>query len=65
MASITAPVAGSWGDPAWTAKVPNLWTGEGALGGVSTGAPSLAVMLRYVEKREKTWEKKKGKRRID
>ena len=33
--SITAPVDGSWGAPAWTAKVPKLCTGEGALGGVS------------------------------
>lgn len=33
--SITAPVTGSWGLPAWTANVPNPWTGEGALGGVS------------------------------
>ena len=34
-ASMTAPVEGSWGLPAWTARVPKLCTGEGALGGVS------------------------------
>lgn len=33
--SITAPVVGSCGLPAWTARVPKLWTGEAALGGVS------------------------------
>lgn len=32
---MTAPVTGSWGLPACTAKVPNLWTGDAALGGVS------------------------------
>ena len=32
---MTAPVEGSWGLPAWTARVPKLCTGEGALGGVS------------------------------
>ena len=34
---ITAPVMGSWGLPAWTARVPKPWTGDGALGGVSIG----------------------------
>jgi hypothetical protein len=33
--SITAPVTGSCSEPAWTASVPNPWTGEGARGGVS------------------------------
>ena len=37
MGSITAPVTGSCGEPAWTARVPNLWTGDGARGGVSMG----------------------------
>ena len=32
---MTAPVAGSCGLPAWTARVPKLAMGEGALGGVS------------------------------
>lgn len=40
MDSMTAPVEGSWGEPAWTARVPKLATGEGARGGVSTGAGS-------------------------
>ena len=35
--SMTAPVTGSWGLPAWTARVPNLCTGDAALGGVSIG----------------------------
>lgn len=33
--AITAPVVGSIGEPACTARVPKLWTGEGARGGVS------------------------------
>ncbi len=37
MASMTAPVAGSCGDPACTARVPNPWTGDGARGGVVMG----------------------------
>jgi hypothetical protein len=36
--SITAPVAGSCGAPAWTARVPKLWTGDGGRGGVATGS---------------------------
>lgn len=36
--SITAPVAGSCGEPAWTARVPKLWTGDGGRGGVDTGS---------------------------
>ena len=32
--SMTAPVVGSWGLPAWTARVPKLCTGEGTFGGV-------------------------------
>lgn len=39
--SMTAPVTGSIGDPACTARVPNFCTGEGALGGVSIGPPLL------------------------
>lgn len=42
--SITAPVTGSMGDPACTANVPNAWSGEGALGGVSIDC-SMIVML--------------------
>jgi hypothetical protein len=42
--SITAPVTGSCGLPACTAKVPNLCTGEGARGGVSIGC-SESVMI--------------------
>ena len=34
-ASMTAPVVGSCGLPACTARVPKLWTGDGARGGVS------------------------------
>jgi hypothetical protein len=33
--AMTAPVVGSMGEPACTARVPKLWTGEGARGGVS------------------------------
>lgn len=40
--SMTAPVEGSWGLPAWTARVPNLCKGEGALGGVSIEVLSAA-----------------------
>ena len=36
--SMTAPDTGSMGAPSWTARVPNLWTGEGARGGVSIGS---------------------------
>lgn len=43
---MTAPVTGSWGEPAWTARVPNLWTGDGARGGVSMGAWPLMILLR-------------------
>jgi len=32
------PVAGSCGAPAWTARVPKLWTGDGGRGGVATGS---------------------------
>ena len=42
--SMTAPVTGSCGEPAWTARVPNLWTGEGARGGVSIWC-SATVMI--------------------
>ena len=38
MGSMTAPVEGSWGEPAWTARVPKPWTGVGGRGGVVTGS---------------------------
>ena len=34
---MTAPVDGSCGEPAWTAKVPKLLMGDGGLVGVSIG----------------------------
>ena len=43
-ASMTAPVTGSCGDPAWTALVPNLCTGDGARGGVSMGSSNLVMI---------------------
>lgn len=44
MGSITAPVTLSIGAPAWTARVPKRWTGEGARGGVSIGsAPGMVI----------------------
>jgi hypothetical protein len=45
--SITAPEVGSIGAPACTAKVPNLWTGLGALGGVSIfGSSKVGILFR-------------------
>ena len=43
--SMTAPETGSIGAPSWTARVPNLWTGEGARGGVSIGSVVGNVIL--------------------
>jgi hypothetical protein len=43
--AMTAPVEGSRGEPAWTARVPNPCTGEGALAGVSI-QPSSFVRIR-------------------
>ena len=40
--SMTAPVVGSWGLPAWTAKVPKLCAGEEVLGSVPMGSSVLA-----------------------
>jgi len=44
-ASITAPVTGSCGLPAWTARVPNLCTGLGARGGVSMGCSGSVMAM--------------------
>jgi hypothetical protein len=43
-ASMTAPVTGSWGLPAWTARVPKPCTGEGARGGVSMGCSEMVMV---------------------
>lgn len=42
---MTAPVVGSRGEPACTAKVPKLWMGDGARAGVSI-QPSSFVRIR-------------------
>ena len=60
---MTAPVEGSWGLPAWTAKVPNLCNGEGALGGVSIEALSAAgdiLLYRFQVRREDRREKRES-----
>lgn len=44
MGSMTAPVTWSMGAPAWTARVPKPWTGDGARGGVSIGPSPGRVM---------------------
>lgn len=45
MDSMTAPVAGSCGLPACTARVPNPWTGEGARGGVEMGWSVCVIVI--------------------
>jgi hypothetical protein len=62
MASMTAPVAGSMGEPAWTARVPKAWTGVGGRTGVVTGSEvtggvivEVVVVRKRLGCRRKSW----------